>query len=107
MGYGVPHAGLMVRMFGPHPDLDSEYDEFGSESSDLDRESGESDSDYDTGYEWGDAEEHDDEKPWIVSSDLSAVLTLPLDVLFEVCIPSTNTAIWVSFFLLSVGLWTP
>jgi hypothetical protein len=71
MGYGAAYGGIMVGVGAYYNDSDE--DEF---CSTLDSESEASD--------WGDDSE-ELEQPSAVSRDLSVVLTLPLDVIYEVC----------------------
>jgi hypothetical protein len=92
MGYGAPHMGFMVRVGGPYYD-DSDDDELSSAYSDKESEV----SDWDDNWE---EFEHHSATP----SDLSVVLTLPLDVIYEVCnthFPWSNLNVSVSFFCIA------
>lgn len=85
MGYGAPHLGIMVPVFGQwYSDSDDDRDDFGYHNhfSDSGDSRGDIEDESDVS-DWGDSD--DTEQPSAPLTDLSVVLTLPLDVIYEVC----------------------
>jgi hypothetical protein len=78
MGFGAAHHGIMVRVGHWYGSDDEEDEEDSYNGSDSDVDSNFSDF-YDS---------DNDEQPSNTLTDLSAVSTLPLDIIFEVRTPS-------------------
>jgi hypothetical protein len=83
MGYGAPHTGLMIRMGAWYGDSDEDEDEYDDRDEDEDCFDIDSDSESDVS-DWEDSS-GDNQQSSATSNDLSIVLTLPLDVIYEVC----------------------